>query len=143
MFSIASIGLVALYQSGVLRRLPDLPGRWFDADDVDAIPDAYQAGLGDAFLGVGSYAVTAALAAAGEKHRAKSHPWLPLALLAKVVSDTLVAGKLTRYQWTHCRAFCIWCLLTSAATLASLPLAVPEAVEATHELRTRWRRRRA
>jgi uncharacterized membrane protein len=135
LFSIASIGLVALYQSGVLRRLPDVPGRWFDAEDVAAVPDAYRAGLGDAFLGLGSYAATAALAAAGERHRAVSHPWLPLALLAKVTADATVALNLTRYQWRRSRAFCIWCLLTTAATLASLPLAVPEAVAAIQQLR--------
>lgn len=143
LLSLGSTGLVALYQSGVIRHLPELPGRWLDADDVDAAPEAYRAGVGDAFLGLNSYAITALLAAAGGRRRAERHPWLPLLLLGKVVADTVIAGRLAQYQWSRFRAFCMWCLVTTAATAATVPLALPEALAALAASRPRprrWRR---
>ncbi len=38
--------------------------------------------MGDAFIGLGSYAATMGLAAMGAKDRAKTQPWIPLALAA-------------------------------------------------------------
>ena len=84
----------------------------------------------DGVLGLGSYAATLALAAAGGADRAADRPWLPLLLAAKVCLDTVAAGKLTLDQWTKHRAFCFWCLLASAATFATVPLVIPEACAA-------------
>ena len=36
-----SMGLISLYQMGVIRHLPDLPLPYFDADKVDASAEAY------------------------------------------------------------------------------------------------------
>ncbi|MBV9768403.1 MAG: hypothetical protein JOZ32_02430 [Bryobacterales bacterium] len=48
--------------------------------------------------------------------------------------DTALAGKLSIDQWTKYRAFCFWCLLTTGATVAALPLAFPEARTALRHL---------
>lgn len=70
LFSIGCMGLISLYQIGAIKHLPDLPLPGFDADKVDGSADAYgRLQIGDAFLGIGSYAMTAALAAAGGKNR--------------------------------------------------------------------------
>ncbi len=54
-----------------------------DADKVDASEEAYShLQMGDAFIGLGSYAATMGLAAMGAKDRAKAQPWIPLALAA-------------------------------------------------------------
>ncbi len=130
-----SMGLIALYQLGLIRHLPDLPLPYFDADKVDASSEAYASlATPDGVLGLGSYAATMALAAAGGQERATERPWLPLALAAKVALDTAQAGRLTVHQWTKHRAFCIWCLLAAAATFAQVPLVVPEARAAWHRL---------
>ena len=55
--------VVGLYQTGILRRLPDLPVRPFDSNRVNASDYAYKRlQVPDAFIMVGTYAVTAALA---------------------------------------------------------------------------------
>lgn len=131
-----SMGLIALYQIGILRHLPEPPIPGFDADKVDASEEAYShLQVGDAFIGLGSYAVTMGLAAMGPKNRAQTQPWIPLALLAKTGADAAQAARLTVDQWTKHKAFCFWCLLAAGATFAALPLAVPEALAALDGVR--------
>jgi uncharacterized membrane protein len=149
------MGLITLYQTGLLSRLPDLPLRRFDARKVNGSAQAYdRLDTPDAALGLASYATTLVLAAMGGRGRARRQPWIPLLLMAKVVLDALEAARLTRDQWTKHRAFCAWCLAAAAATFATVPLAVPEAraawatltarlhdAERTHRRRARRRHR--
>lgn len=128
--------VVGAYQAGLIPHLPEPPLPKLDADEVDASEESYQwFWVGDGFLGMVSYGVTAALAAAGPADRARRAPWLPLALAGKAVVDALQAARLSVDQWTRHRAFCSWCLLAAGATFAALPLTFPEAREALAELR--------
>lgn len=127
---------IARYQVGLSKRLPNPPLPFFNAEKVDAADEAYsRLQTPDGLLGLASYAVTACLAAAGGKDRAKSHPWLPLALAGKVLLfDTPLAAQLTVTQWTKQRAFCVWCLAASAMTFVSAPVVLPEARHALAHL---------
>ena len=130
-FAAGAMGAVGLYQMGLIRRLPDPPIPGFDAEKVDASAEAYSMlSMPDGFLGIGSYAATAALAAMGGADRAHRRPWIPLALLVKVLMDAGQAAKLTRDQIVEHRALCSWCLAAAGATFAAIPLAAPEAVAA-------------
>jgi hypothetical protein len=134
--SAGSMALVTLYQTGLIKHLPEPPLPGFDADRVDASDEAYRLlSMPDGVLGLASYSATLALAAMDGPDRARERPWLPVLLLGKVGLDALAAGKLTVDQWKDHRAFCFWCLLAAASTFASLPLAVPEACEAARRLR--------
>ena len=133
--AIGSLGMVSLYQVGIIRRVPEPPLPFLDADGVDAAPEAYEVlDTPDAVLGIASYALTAALAAAGGEDRARERPWLPLALAGKVAFDVVQAGKLTLEQWTEHRAFCLWCLAAAGASFATAPLVLPEARASLCEL---------
>lgn len=133
--SIGSMGLISLYQIGILKHLPDPPLPGFDSDKVDASAQTYSYfATPDAVLSIANYAVTMVLAAMGDQDRATKQPWIPLALAAKVVLDAAGAGKLTVDQWTKHRAFCIWCLLAAGATFVTVPLIIPEARVALRQL---------
>ncbi len=126
--SIASMGFITLYQMGLIEHLPDPPLPLMDADKVDASGEAYAIlSTPDATLGLLSYSVTIILASMGGKQRASEQPYLPLALMAKVLIDAGQAGRLTVDQWTRHRAFCFLCLVAAAATFGTVPLAVAEA----------------
>jgi hypothetical protein len=56
---------VALYQTGMLRSLPDPPGAIFDSEWITSSKDAHPLGIPDALLGLGSYGATLALLLAG------------------------------------------------------------------------------
>ncbi len=136
--SSAALGVVALYQYGLLRKVPEphLPG--LDADRVDASGEAYSfLRTPDASVGLISYGVTLALAGMGARDRAVKRPWLPLLLAAKVGLDTVGALTLTAEQGTKHRKFCSWCTLSALATLAMVPQVVPEARAAVRTLRGR------
>lgn len=137
LFSIGMMALISLYQTGIIKRLPHLPVSKTDANTVDAAPEAYELlSMPDAVLGLGSYAATLALAAMGPDDRAQRQPWIPLAMSGKTLLDSLAAAKLTVDQWTKHRAFCIWCLLSAAATFATIPLSLSEAREALKHLKS-------
>lgn len=133
--SIAVNGLIMLYQTGILKHLPDLPLPLFDAEKVDASGQAYSIlDMPDGALAIGSYATTLILAAMGGKNRAKQQPWLPLLMTAKVTFDVANSIKLSIDQWTKDRAFCVWCLTSSAMTFATAPLVWSETRSAWKQL---------
>jgi len=134
----SSMGLITLYQMGIIDHLPEPPLGRLDADSVDASGEAYNLfKTPDAALGLASYAVTLALAAAGGADRARTQPMLPVALAAKVGFDALGAMFLTVEQGSKHRKFCAWCLVASAASLAMVPAVVPEARQAWKTMRGR------
>jgi hypothetical protein len=86
--AIGSMGMIVLYQTGIIKHLPEPPLPGLDADTVDAAAQAYAYFMTpDGVLGLGNYAVTLGLAAMGGQNRARTHPWIPLALAAKVALD--------------------------------------------------------
>lgn len=129
--SAACMMLIGLFQMGLIRHLSEPPFRFFNADKVDAAPEAYSRmflPMPDAFLGLVSYAITVALVSLGGADRFESRPWLwaPLVMGLKVAVDAVQAGKLTWEQWDLHRQFCFWCLIAAAASFVAVPLAVPE-----------------
>lgn len=135
----AALGkIVSLYQVGILPRLPDLPFKAFDATRVDASDYAYKRlRTPDGLLMVASYAVTAALAGAGGRDRAHATPAIPIAMLLKTVSDAGIALKLGREEWKDARALCGYCQAATVVSIASVALALPEALRALQAVRTR------
>lgn len=131
-----AMGVVALYQTGILRHLPDPPLPGLDSDKVDASGEAYESlKTPDATLGLASYGATLALIGMGGADRARQQPLIPLLAAAKVAADGVGAAWLTAEQITKHRALCFYCLLASAAVWAALPQALPEARDAWRTLR--------
>lgn len=132
----ASMIAVALYQYGLVKHLPDPPGRFFDSDRVDAAGEAYHYGhTPDTALAIASYGLTLGLIGMGAADRAQRHPWMPLLQAAKVAADAASAGWLTAEQLSKHRAVCWYCLVASAATAAAVPLSVSEARAGLRQLR--------
>ncbi len=130
-----SMGVIALYQLGLIHHLPEPPLPGLDADRVDASAEAYSRfQTPDALLGLTSYSVTALLAGMGGPERAQRQPWIPLAMAGKVGFDVLQGLRLTWDQATRFGAFCSWCLLAAGASFAMAPLVVPEVRDALRRL---------
>ena len=134
-FGVAIGQVVTLYQTGILRRLPDPPVGPFDSERVNASDYAYKRLLvPDAVLMMGTYAATAGLAAAGGQHRAEQSPLLPLMAAAKTAFDVATNLKLASEEWADNRALCAYCQTASLLSVASLLLALPEASRALRAL---------
>ena len=137
--AMGSLGMVAAYQFGLIRHLPEPPLPGLDADRVDGSGEAYQLfKTPDAAVGLASYAATLVLVGMGDARRSSTRRWLPLAMLAKVAGDAAFGLFLTVEQGSKHRRFCSWCLLAATVSLATVPQALPEAAAAL-----RPRRRRA
>ena len=137
-FAGSAIGMVvAAYQTGILKRLPDiLPGEVFDAEKVDASDYAYKRmQTPDGALMAATYGLTAALVAAGGKDRARENPALPLAAAGKALYDLVTCFRLAREEWQENKALCSWCQVATGLSAAIAVLTLPEAVRAGRELR--------
>ena len=135
LFGAAIGGVVGAYQLGMIRRLPDPPVGPFDSEKVDASDYAYKRlDTPDGALMLLTYSVTAVLAAAGGVDRARTRPWLPLALTLKSAYDVATAAKLAREEWADNQALCAYCQAASLATVAATVLTLPEAGRAAQEL---------
>lgn len=142
MLAATCMGVIALYQIGATRHVPEPDLPLLDADAVDGSGEAYaMLSVGDAFLGFVGYGATMLLAAMGSARRHETHPYVPLAMAAKTFVDAAQAARLTVDQWRLHRAFCSWCLTAAAATFVTVPLVLPEARAALSELRLRPARR--
>lgn len=129
--AIGAMGLISLYQTGVIRHLPDPPLPKLNADKVDGSAEAYSLfDTPDSVLGLGNYAATLGLAAMGGKNRARMSPWIPIALAAKTAFDAFQGVRLLVDQTVKQKAYCAWCLLAAAASIAMFPFSVPEARDA-------------
>lgn len=133
-----ALGVVNLYQFGLIRRVPEPPLPFLDADAVDASGEAYQIlHTPDGALGLASVATTLVLAGMGGRDRVRTMPLVPLLLAAKTAGDALSGAVLTAEQLTKHRKLCSWCTVAAVAQIASLPAALPEAREAWRRLRGR------
>ena len=125
-------GVVAAYQTGLLKRLPDiLPGSIWDAEKVDASDYAYrhlQQPDGTSMLV--NYGLTAMNISAGGKDRARQNPALPVAAAAKAAFDLALCLKLTADEWRDNQKLCSWCQVATALSAATFAVTVPEAIKA-------------
>jgi hypothetical protein len=129
-------GVVAAYQTGILKRLPDiLPGRVFDAEQVDASDYAYDnLQQPDGPMMLVNYGLTAMVLAAGGKHRARQNPALPVASAGKAAFDLALAGALAVKEWRENRKLCSWCQVATMASAVTLAVALPEAAKALRRI---------
>ncbi len=120
-YALASLamGAASLYQTGIVRRVPELPFPRFDANYVEASAEGYQVlGVPDAVLAVFSNASTMLLATLGGPGP-RSAPLRAL-LAAKVTVDSAYVGKLVFDQVARHKVLCTYCLVASAATFGAL-----------------------
>jgi uncharacterized membrane protein len=119
---------VTLYQTGVIKHLPDPPGqKIFDADRVDASNYAYSRfNSPDGPLMIANYALTAWLASMGGIDRARRNPLIPIAMGVKLLFDGILTAELAREEWNENKAFCEYCQVATLCSIASIVLAVPE-----------------
>lgn len=129
----AAMGVVSLYQTGVIRHLPDPPTRWphFHSDKVNASPTAFGYGMPDGPITLAAHAVNLALAAAGPPDRYRRRPWLPL--LASLLSgaQAAVAAKYLFHQMPYVdEAWCPYCVADALTHFATFALTLPEVAQA-------------
>ena len=111
--SIVTLGVVAAFQTGILKHLPGPRGRVVNAERVHGSREAYAIfGIPDALLGMASYSTTALMAAFNARDL----------LVAKTAMDTGAAVCFSVYGWRKLGALSIYSMLSGVSSAASLAL---------------------
>lgn len=109
--AIGTLVAVALFQSGVIDRLPDPPGRIFASERITLSKIAHPLGIPDSYPGLASYGTTMALLLLADKNK-----WARRALGFKLMGDAGAAGFNAVRQVVKFGKLCSWCTGTALAT---------------------------
>ncbi len=121
---------VSLFQTGVIKHLPDPPIKNFDSDKVNSSDTAYVLGVPDGTLSLASLAANIPLAAFGGKNRAEEQPLVPIAFAAKATVEAAVAGWYFYQMPTKEKAWCGYCIVGALANWSIAALSLVEAKRA-------------
>ncbi|HZG67082.1 MAG TPA: vitamin K epoxide reductase family protein [Herpetosiphonaceae bacterium] len=130
-----SMSAVSLYQTGMLKQLPDLPLPGFDSEEVAGSPAAYWWGAAEGTWAVLGCALNLPLATFGGMERARSQPLVPLLAGAKGIVDAGIATWYVHRMATRHRKWCSLCLVGALADVLVFGLTLPEARKALATLR--------
>ncbi|WP_425450213.1 vitamin K epoxide reductase family protein [Virgifigura deserti] len=132
---IASMAIVTLFQTGVIKHLPDPPLESFHSDKVNSSSVAFGYGMPDGPITLGAHAVNIALAAAGPPERHRDRPWIPLLATAIAGAQAAVAAKYLFYQMPKVdKAWCGYCITDALTHFGTFALTLPEAGKAVAAL---------
>lgn len=109
--AIGTLVAVALFQSGMLDRLPDPPGKIFDSERITLSKMAHPMGIPDSYLGLASYGTSLGLLLLADKNR-----WARRALGFKLMGDAGAASFNAVRQVVQFGKLCSWCTGTVLAT---------------------------
>jgi uncharacterized membrane protein len=135
LLGMASMAVIALFQSGLIRHLPDPPLKGFDSDRVNASDTAYGWGMPDSPISLVSHAVNIALASFGGADRADSQPWVPLAATAaSAPAAATSAGYLFYEMPVGEKGWCPYCIVDALMHMAAFGFTLWESKKALTRL---------
>lgn len=88
----------------------------------------------DAIVNLINYGLTAWLARAGGRKRAKNQPLLPIAMGVKTIADATVALELVGQDWKKNKEIGTYYQVAAIAALASAMVAIPEMIKGIQHL---------
>lgn len=127
LLGIGAMAAVSLFQTGIVKHLPDPPLPDFDSDKVNSSDTAYALGVPDGTVSLASLAANIPLAAFGGADRTEKLPLVPLAAAAKASIEAVVAGWYFYQMPTKEKKWCGYCIIGAAANVGIAALSLMEA----------------
>lgn len=110
---------VTLRQLRIIKRLPDVRWRAFDANQVTTSPEAYPFGIPDGIPAIALYLTELGLVALRRRRRSK---WIDRALFACIAAGA-ITGTYYLYEMIAVeKKACVYCITALAANYAMVPL---------------------
>lgn len=122
---LVDFSIISLYQTGVIKKLPDLPHPIFASNKVNAAEDAYMMGVPDGPVSATVYAASMVLAAAGGGRNASRKPVMDTLLGATVAGNAIGA---IYYLWNMTfkqKKICVYCVTGAVINITSAVLVAP------------------
>ena len=127
---LVDFAIISLYQSGVIKRLPELPFNVFDSNKINAAPEAYQMGAPDAAISAWIYASNMVLATAGGTEASGRKPIFDL-LLGSAIAGNAAGALYYLYDMTFKqKKICPYCIGGAAINIASAIIVAPLVLKA-------------
>lgn len=122
--ALAAVGLldftlISLFQLGYIKKLPDLPGKFFDTKKVNSSKDAVILGLPDGVISLAAYTATILLATAATRFKKQSRI-LDVAMGGVLLGQAAGAGQYLINMAVVQKKACIYCIAGAAINFASL-----------------------
>jgi uncharacterized membrane protein len=118
-------GIISLYQTGVIKHLPDIDHPLFDSDRVNASEDAYMFGAPDGPISALAYAVIMVLASAGGSKKTGRKAGLDLALGATIAGNAAGAVYYLQNMIFKQKKICLYCVTGACINIASAIIIAP------------------
>jgi uncharacterized membrane protein len=134
LIGMGAMAAVSLFQTGVVKHLPDPPVEGFDSNKVNSSETAYMMGVPDGTISLASLATNIPLAACGGADRARTEPLVPLLAAGKAAVEAVVAGWYFYQMPAKEKAWCGYCVVGALANFGVAALTLPEAREALRAL---------
>lgn len=122
---LVDFSIISLYQTGVIKKLPDLPFEVFDSNKVNASPDAYRMGVPDGPISAIAYASAMALAAAGGDEHSGRKPVFDLLLTGIVFGNAAGAAYYLYNMVFKQKKICVYCVGGAIINFASAAIIAP------------------
>ena len=126
--------IISLYQTGIIKRLPDIGHPWFDSNKVNASEDAYMFGAPDGPISATAYAATMVFASAGGTNRTGRKPGLDLALGATIAGNAAGAIYYLYNMAFRQKKICLYCVTGAAINIASAIIIAPTLIKSLRNI---------
>jgi uncharacterized membrane protein len=133
-FALCDFGFIALYQTGVIKKLPDIPLPIFDSNKVNGSKDSYQMGTPDATIATLNHAINIVLSAAGGNEAASRKPGFDVALGAVVLGNAAGAVRFMMNMITKQKKICIYCTTGAIINFTSAIIIAPVVIKSLRRL---------
>jgi uncharacterized membrane protein len=129
-----AMAAVSLFQTGVVKHLPDPPLPGFDSDKVNSSETAYAVGVPDGTLALVGFAANLPLAAFGGENRAETMSFVPIVAAAKASVEAAVSGWYFYQMPAVEKKWCAYCIVGATMSLGVAALTLIEAKRAWNNL---------
>lgn len=131
---IADFTLISLLQSGVVRRLPDIPHPLFDTNGINTSKTSYKMGVPDAVISNVMFAMKMALATAGGSEKAGRKPVFDVLLGAFSLGHAFGAAQMTYNMLFKKKKICVYCLTGAALIFSSAAVIAPSVISSARKM---------
>lgn len=131
----ADFSLISLLQSGVIRRLPDIPyPEVFDTNGINTSTTSFQMGVPDAVISNLLFTVKMIWATAGGSEKASRKPAFDLLLGAVSLGHAMGAVQMTYNMLFKKKKICVYCLTGAGLIFASAAVIAPTVISSAKKL---------